>query len=95
MWKVVLAAGVIWLFWKLWHGNTRPPGTPIPPPPRPMSESEAQARALLGVDADANEKQVRAAHRRLVTAVHPDKGGSEELTRQINAARDTLLRRND
>ncbi len=31
--------------------------------------------------------------RRLVTAVHPDKGGSEELTRRINAARDTLLRR--
>jgi CysZ protein len=28
-----------------------------------------------------------------VSAVHPDKGGSEELTRRINAARDTLLRR--
>ena len=53
---------------------------------------EDEARAILGIPAEADEAAIRAAHRRLVTAVHPDKGGSAELTRRINAARDTLLR---
>ncbi|WP_347275829.1 DnaJ domain-containing protein [Sphingomonas sp. HITSZ_GF] len=53
---------------------------------------EDEARAILGVDAQADAETVRAAHRRLVAAVHPDKGGSAELTRRINAARDTLLK---
>jgi DnaJ family protein C protein 19 len=57
----------------------------------PLGESEA--REILGVSADADADTIRAAHRRLVNAVHPDKGGSAELTRRINAARDTLLRR--
>jgi DnaJ family protein C protein 19 len=51
-----------------------------------------EARAILGVGPDADSDAIRAAHRRLVTALHPDKGGSAELTRRINAARDTLLR---
>ena len=54
----------------------------------------AEARAILGVGADADEHAIRSAHRRLVQALHPDKGGSAELTRRINAARDTLLRQN-
>ena len=33
----------------------------------------------------------RAAHRRLIASVHPDKGGTEALAAQINAARDLLL----
>lgn len=61
-------------------------------PSRPAL-SEAEARAVLGVDAGADADAIRAAHRRLVSAVHPDKGGSAELTRRINAARDVLLRR--
>lgn len=51
-----------------------------------------EARAVLGVGSDADEHEIRSAHRRLVQALHPDKGGSAELTRRINAARDTLLR---
>ena len=54
---------------------------------------EQEARSILGVDAAANADEVRAAHRRLLNAVHPDKGGSADLTRRINAARDTLLKR--
>jgi DnaJ-domain-containing protein 1 len=54
---------------------------------------EAEARAILGVDSGADADAIRAAHRRLVSAVHPDRGGSAELARRINVARDVLLKR--
>jgi DnaJ homolog subfamily C member 19 len=79
MTKLLLAAlilGVVWFF------LTRP---------APLKIDEAEARAILGVDRDAGDDEIRAAHRRLVSALHPDKGGSTELTRRINAARDRLL----
>ena len=65
----------------------------LKPRPRTPRMPEEEARAILGVAADADAATIRNAHRRLVSAVHPDKGGSAELTRRINAARDTLLRR--
>ena len=65
----------------------------LKPKPRKPHMPEDEARAILGVAADADAETIRSAHRRLVSAVHPDKGGSAELTRRINAARDTLLRR--
>ncbi|WP_380873189.1 hypothetical protein ACFB49_39950 [Sphingomonas sp. DBB INV C78] len=51
----------------------------------------AEARSLLDLPADADAAAVRAAHRRLIARVHPDTGGSEELARRVNLARDTLL----
>ncbi|GAA0306213.1 hypothetical protein GCM10009087_15190 [Sphingomonas oligophenolica] len=57
------------------------------------SMPEAEARAILGVDSNADADAIRAAHRRLVSAVHPDRGGSAELARRINVARDVLLKR--
>lgn len=50
-----------------------------------------EARRVLGVAADASPDDIRAAHRRLVTKVHPDQGGSAELAGRVNAARDILL----
>ena len=55
--------------------------------------TRADARRLLDVPAGATPEEIRAAHRRLVARVHPDVGGSADLTRQVNAARDTLLRK--
>ena len=57
----------------------------------PRPDDLAKARALLGVPADADARTIRAAHRRLIASVHPDKGGTEALAAQINAARDLLL----
>lgn len=51
----------------------------------------AEARELLGVPDDADQETIRAAHRRLIARVHPDAGGSEELARRVNAAREILL----
>lgn len=52
----------------------------------------AEARRVLNLPADATREEIRSAHRRLIARVHPDVGGSADLTRQVNAARDTLLR---
>lgn len=83
--KVLIAAALLYILWRWLQPKPRPPAAP----PR-LGESEA--RAILGVDADAGPEEIRAAHRRLVSALHPDRGGSAELTRRINIARDTLLR---
>jgi len=56
---------------------------------------QTEARAILGVGPDADAETIRAAHRRLIAGVHPDRGGSADLTRRVNLARDTLLGRND
>lgn len=50
-----------------------------------------EALALLGLQADASEDDIRAAHRRLIQRVHPDVGGSSELAARINRAKDVLL----
>lgn len=49
------------------------------------------ARRVLGVERDADADTIRTAHRRIVAQVHPDAGGTDELTAQVNAARDALL----
>jgi hypothetical protein len=51
-----------------------------------------EARRLLEVPIDATTEEIRAAHRRLIARVHPDVGGSADLARRVNTARDTLLR---
>jgi type VI protein secretion system component VasK len=50
-----------------------------------------EARELLGVPDDADQETIRAAHRRLIAKVHPDAGGSADLARRVNAAREILL----
>ncbi|PCD02503.1 molecular chaperone DnaJ [Sphingomonas spermidinifaciens] len=82
MGKVLFALALMAAIWWLLNRAKRPR----------ISLSEDEARAVLGVDARADAEAIRAAHRRLVSAVHPDKGGSADLTRRINAARDVLLR---
>ena len=55
--------------------------------------SRRDAAALLGVPETATPVEVEAAHRRLMRRAHPDVGGTAGLAAQLNAARDTLLRR--
>jgi DnaJ homolog subfamily C member 19 len=51
----------------------------------------SEARTLLGVGEGATIEDIRAAHRRLITKVHPDAGGSTGLATRVNAARDALI----
>lgn len=77
---VIALAGAAWWYWFRRKGAS-------------TAMTQAEARRLLDLPPDASREQIRAAHRRLVARVHPDVGGSADLTRQVNAARDTLLGR--
>ncbi len=50
-----------------------------------------EAAEILGVAPDAKDDEIKEAHRKLMTANHPDKGGSTWFASQLNQARDTLL----
>ena len=86
-----LLVGAALFFAKQGNAKSRPRKRPAAPPAPPRADDIAKARALLGLSPDADAKAIRAAHRRLIASVHPDKGGTEALAAQINAARDLLL----
>ena len=85
--KWIVAAVFIWLAWHY----LRP--KPKAKPERAAVTDEAEARSILGIDSTADADAIRSAHRRLIASVHPDRGGSTDLTRRVNAARDLLLKR--
>lgn len=55
------------------------------------SMNKQQAADILGVEIDATPEQVKLAHKRLMQKMHPDRGGSDALAKQINKAKDVLL----
>jgi hypothetical protein len=58
-------------------------------PGGPMSRPEALA--VLGLEEGVDAKAIRAAHRRLLQLLHPDRGGTNYLAAKVNEAKDTLL----
>jgi DnaJ homolog subfamily C member 19 len=64
----------------------------FPPGRRGGAMSRAEALKVLGLEDGATEDEVRAAHRRLIVQIHPDKGGTSYLAAKINEAKDVLLR---
>jgi hypothetical protein len=92
IWKLLIALLVAYAGWRLWRDGLG--GTPAK---RRVAAGEpvdaAAARRLLGVDRAADAPTIRAAHRRLMADAHPDRGGSPDDARALNAARDLLLGR--
>lgn len=88
--KLLIALLVAYAGWRVWkHGFGRSKVRPRAIPQEPGDA--AAARRLLGVDRAADAATIRAAHRRLMAEAHPDRGGSAEEARALNAARDLLL----
>ena len=67
------------------------PGTPPPGRAPGGRMTRAEALEVLGLTEGADEATIRAAHRRLMRAAHPDQGGSDWLAARLNEARDVLL----
>jgi hypothetical protein len=60
-----------------------------PTPSTAMSKDEALA--VLGLKKGATADSIRAAHRKLMKDLHPDRGGSDYLAAKVNQAKDVLL----
>jgi len=71
-----------------WRADTDTGDKAAVPPSGHMSRREAAE--ILGVPEDAANKEIKAAHRRLIQRLHSDRGGSDYLATLINQARETM-----
>ncbi len=86
----VLFGPLIWERWKAAHPSVGF-GPRAAPPPGGGAMSRDEAWQVLGLAPGASTAEIRAAHRRLMRAAHPDAGGSDWIAARLNQARDVLL----
>jgi hypothetical protein len=60
--------------------------------PESWTLTHDEALHILGLEKDASEDDIRAAHNKLIKKNHPDQDGNAWLASKINAARDVLLK---
>ncbi len=66
--------------------------TSTAPPATSGVMANEEAFQVLGLAPGASHADIKSAYRRLMTQLHPDRGGSDYLAAKINAAKDVLLR---
>jgi hypothetical protein len=87
--------GIVLVVLGLWLASTVRMNLASPRRPAPTAREigEVEARSILGVGPAATPEEIQAAYSRLMRMAHPDKGGTDGLAAQLNAARDRLLRK--
>ncbi|MEM7703639.1 MAG: J domain-containing protein [Pseudomonadota bacterium] len=88
MFKFAVLLLLICIVWR-WALGQWPWDALKPPPTR--SQAIFKARKVLQVEADASREDIMAAHKKLVSKVHPDRGGNSAAVHEANDARDLLL----
>ena len=91
-WAIAAVLAVLGL-WSATEARRRPTIKRVTVPAPKSELSLSDARAILGVGSEATLAEVKAAYTRLIQMAHPDKGGTEGLAAQLNAARDRLIKR--
>ena len=70
--------------WPEWREMSAPGGSAA-------RMERTEALSILGLDASANDDDIRAAHRDMMRRHHPDRGGSDWLAAKLNQAKEVLL----
>ena len=68
---------------------------PQTPPIARKQMSSQEALEVLNLKPQASKQEIITAHKRLMQKNHPDKGGSEHIARQINQAKEVLLKNHE
>ena len=71
-------------------GGNAGEGQPRRPPPNMSAE---EAYSILGLKPGASDDDIKAAYRRVIGQLHPDRGGTDYLAAKVNQAKDVLLNR--
>jgi hypothetical protein len=80
--RIILLALLAGAFW-LWRQNKLRGATVM---------SVSEAARVLDIPLDSDAAEINAAHKRLISRVHPDTGGTAELASRVNQARDVMLK---
>ncbi len=80
-----IVAAMIPLLLSWWNAKER-----VKVPPGEMSKYDALE--ILGLKGNPDEEEIDAAYKRLMKKVHPDQEGSEGLAKNLNQAKETLLK---
>jgi len=77
--------------WLLFTQGNGPQQQQSSKPSRSGAMTRQEALDILGLKSGASEEDIIKAHRKLISRLHPDRGGSDYLAAQINLAKQTLL----
>ena len=82
------------MFKKTRDGGSEQAGAGEGQPRRPQPNMSAEeAYSILGLKPGASDDDIKAAYRRVIGQLHPDRGGTDYLAAKVNQAKDVLLNR--